>query len=163
MKTRWTILVAEDNENDVLLLEHAFSRVKTEVSLNIVRDGEGVIEYLSGRNGFNNRTEFPFPQILLLDLKMPKVDGFNVLEWLRRNPPLHRMRVIVFSSSNHHPDVNRAYDLGASSFLQKPTAIHDMKSIVDCLKQWLEINQFPVLAELTCPTEVPSEDNECAT
>jgi CheY-like chemotaxis protein len=105
--------------------------------------------YLSGTNGFQNRAEHPCPQILLLDLKMPKSDGFNVLEWLRKNPPLIRLRVIVFSSANHHSDIDRAYDLGASSFFRKPTALQDMRLIVDGLKQWLEINQFSVLSDMS--------------
>jgi CheY-like chemotaxis protein len=148
MKAGWTVLVAEDNENDVLILEHAFSTIKTEVSLNVVRDGAQAIDYLSGENGFENRSQHPFPHVLLLDLKMPKVDGFDVLEWLRENPPLHRLRVIMFTSSSHHSDIDRAYDLGASAYVRKPTALSDMQSIVDCIKSWLQMNEFPVMAEI---------------
>lgn len=151
MKARWTVLVAEDNENDVLILEHAFSMIKTEVGLNVVNDGAQAIEYLSGANGFRDRSQFPFPHVLLLDLKMPKLDGFDVLAWLRGNPPMHRLRVIVFTSSGHHSDINRAYDLGASGFVRKPAGLSDMRSIVECLKDWLRMNEFPVLAEMTYP------------
>ena len=155
MTARWTVLVAEDNENDVLILEHAFSMIKTEVSLKIVTDGIHAIDYLSGQNGFNDRTRFPLPHLLLLDLKMPQVDGFGVLKWLRENPPLHRLRVIVFTSSAHHTDVDRAYDLGASSYIRKPAALSDMRSVVDYIKEWLQVNEFAVISDATFGSLIP--------
>jgi CheY-like chemotaxis protein len=156
MNARWSVLVAEDNENDVLILEHAFSGIKTDVALKIVTDGAQAIDYLSGQNGFTDRTRFPFPHILLLDLKMPRVDGFDVLEWLRSNPPMHRLRAIIFTSSTHHADIDRAYDLGASSYIRKPTALSDMRSIVDCIKDWLQVNEFSVLADKSYPVRDPA-------
>jgi CheY-like chemotaxis protein len=149
MTARWTVLVAEDNENDVLILEHAFSTIKTDITLKITTDGTHAIDYLSGRNGFDDRTRFPLPHLLLLDLKMPQVDGFGVLKWLRENPPLHRLRVIVFTSSAHHTDVDRAYDLGASSYIRKPADFADMKSVVACVKEWLRVNEFAIISEAT--------------
>jgi CheY-like chemotaxis protein len=145
MNMRWSVLVAEDNENDVLILRHVFSKISTDVFLAFVNDGEEAIKYLRGENGFSDRSKHPFPDVLLLDLKMPRLDGFDVLAWLRNHPPLHRLRVIVFTSSGHNLDVERAYDLGASSYFRKPTALNDMKSIVDCLRGWLQLNQFAII------------------
>jgi len=147
----WTVLVAEDNENDVLILQHAFSRIKSDVSLIFVKDGEEAIHYLSGRDGFKDRDQYPFPDALLLDLKMPKIDGFSVLQWLRDHPPMHRLRVLVFSSSGYHSDIDRAYDLGASSFIQKPTALDDMAAIVNYIGQWLQRNKFSLISQLDYP------------
>ena len=145
MTIRWSVLVAEDNENDVLILRHVFSKLSTDVFLAFVNDGEEAIKYLRGENGFSDRAKHPFPDVLLLDLKMPRLDGFDVLAWLRNHPPLHRLRVIVFTSSGHDMDVEKAYDLGASSYFRKPAALNDMKSIVDCLRDWLQLNQFAII------------------
>ena len=147
MNARWSVLVAEDNENDVLILRHVFAKVSKDVSLAFINDGEEAIKYLRGENGFGDRSKYPFPDVLLLDLKMPRLDGFDVLTWIRNHPPIHRLRVIVFTSSGHELDVERAYDLGASSYFRKPAALNDMKSVVDCLRDWLEINQFAIIED----------------
>src|SRR5712692_1805635 len=99
------ILVAEDLPDSVELLKRAFSRAGVTAPVYYVKDGEETIAYLKGEETFANRTEYPLPTMLLLDLKMPRLDGFGVLEWLRRQPGLRRFPVVVFTSSNEQKDI----------------------------------------------------------
>src|SRR5438477_12877403 len=114
------ILLAEDREDDVLLIRRAFNKANLLNPLHLVHDGDEAIAYLKGEGQFANRAEYPLPSLLLLDLKMPRRDGFEVLQWVREQSSLKALRVIVLTSSEHIQDVNRAYDLGANSFLVKP-------------------------------------------
>src|ERR1041385_8319073 len=124
------ILLAEDDINDVLLLERAFEKAGLRPSLRVVNDGEAAIEYLSGRGIYADRERFPVPFLLLLDLKMPGTDGFEVLQWLRNDPELKRLLVVVLTSSNLQADVDRAYELGANSYLVKPVGFDEMLHLV---------------------------------
>src|SRR5437879_9371695 len=114
------ILLAEDREDDVLLIRKAFSKANISNPLQVVRDGEEAIAYLSGEGKYSNRAEYPFPDLVLLDLKMPRLDGFGVWKWIRAQPGLEGLRVLVLTSSEDMRDINRAYGLGARSFLVKP-------------------------------------------
>jgi CheY-like chemotaxis protein len=114
------ILLVEDLEEDILLVRRAFAGASFDNLLHVVRDGEEAIDYLEGHGHYSNREEYPLPQLILLDLKMPKIDGFDVLAWLRQQPGLRAIPVVVLTSYNHSRDVDRAYALGASSFLIKP-------------------------------------------
>src|ERR1700693_3046622 len=109
------ILLAEDLEADILIITRAFKDVYVPHRLLVVRSGEETIEYLLGHGQYGDRQQFPFPALLLLDLKMPRMDGFEVLRWLRAVPALNHLRVIVLTASDHIHDVNQAYKLGASS------------------------------------------------
>src|SRR5438034_11513986 len=114
------ILLAEDNENHVLLIRRAFEQAGLVNPLYVVSNGEEAISYLKGEGKYANRDEYPLPCLMLLDLKMPKKDGFEVLEWLRGQPGFSSLRVVVLTTSEELRDVNRAYRLGANSFLTKP-------------------------------------------
>src|SRR5690349_2312827 len=103
------ILLAEDDQNDVLLLQRAFERAKIQNPLFVARDGEEAMNFLSGCGHFSNRTEYPLPSLALFDLKMPKVSGFELLKWLRAQPALSCLPVVVFSSSNDPHDIEEAY------------------------------------------------------
>jgi len=139
-----TILVAEDDSADAFFLKRAFSKVGVPTSLHFVRDGQEVLDYLFGEGQFADRQAYPGPDLLLLDLKMPRVDGFQVLDWVRRQPRLKRLPVIIFSSSPLDKDINRAYDLGANSYLVKPHSTEDLVALVEKLKNyWIETNQKP--------------------
>jgi len=120
MRGRSHILLAEDRDDDILLIRRAFARAYVSNPLQIVRDGEGAIAYLKGEGQYANRVEYPMPDLLLLDLKMPRVDGFEVLKWIRQQPDLSSLRVIVLTASESIRDVNIAYRLGANSYLVKP-------------------------------------------
>src|SRR4051812_28573679 len=93
------ILLAEDDPNDVLLIQRAFQKAGLRIALEVVADGEQAIEYLSGRGIYSNREKYPLPFLLLLDLKMPGIDGFEVLQWIRGQPSLKRLLVVVLTSS----------------------------------------------------------------
>src|SRR5689334_4773505 len=103
------ILIVEDREDDLLVMRRAFERASLTNPLQIVRDGEEAIAYLCGEGKFSNRAEYPLPSLVLLDLKLPKIDGFEVLHWLRSQPGIHTIPVIVLTSSGELRDVNRAY------------------------------------------------------
>ena len=135
------VLLAEDREDDILILRKAFAETEFPGSLFVVRDGEEVIAYLEGRAHYGNRAEYPLPDLLLLDLKMPRKSGFEVLAWIRQQPSLIGLRVIVLTSSEVASDLNRAYELGASSFLAKPSEFQDMLQLTQFLKGfWLQFN-----------------------
>lgn len=141
------ILMAEDNEGDILLLQRAFDRAGIKAPLQAVRNGQEAIQYLSGKHGFEDRKRFPLPNLMLLDLKMPLVDGFEVLKWLRAQPGLRRLPVIVFSSSALEEDVNLAHDLGANAFAQKPNGFQGLFETVKAIEEfWLKRNCFPKAA-----------------
>lgn len=143
------VLVAEDDPSDAFLLQRAFSAAQIPVTLHFVRDGQEAIDYLQGEAGFADRANHPLPDLMLLDLKMPKLNGFDVLSWVRAKPGLRRLLVTVLTSSDQPVDINRAYDLGANSYLLKPHGSTDLIELVKRLQRyWLEANQCPfTLAE----------------
>lgn len=144
MPNRKAILVADDSADDAYILKRAFDKAGTKVPLLFVRDGQELIDYLSGADGFADRQNHPMPRVLLLDLKMPKLDGFDVLRWLQRQPELRRLIVTVLSSSNESQDVNLAYDLGANSYVVKPASMTGYAEIVEKLRDyWVDVNRPP--------------------
>ncbi len=141
------ILLVEDDPNDVLLIQRAFAKAGLKNTLKTVRDGEQAIQYLSGRGIYQRRETYPLPFMMLLDLKMPRANGFEVLEWIRADPQLKRLLVVVLTSSNHQPDVDRAYDLGANSYLVKPVEFDEMVNMIQRFEMyWSEINRTPTTA-----------------
>src|SRR6266852_4538612 len=104
----------------VFLLKRAFATARIPAIFQFVTDGQEAIDYLSGTNQYADRNEYPLPDLMLLDIKMPRLDGFAVLDWLRKQPCLKRLPVTMFSSSDMEKDIDRAYELGANSFLVKP-------------------------------------------
>ncbi|HYG34684.1 MAG TPA: response regulator [Clostridia bacterium] len=144
MDTPLRILVAEDELGDVLLLQRAFTKARVAKPIYFARDGQEVMDYLQGRPPFENPVVFPLPNLLLLDLKLPRVSGFEVLEWLRHYPGLRRMIVVVFSASNQPEDVARAYSLGANSYVVKPQDPSELVRVVERLqKHWQNITTEP--------------------
>jgi CheY-like chemotaxis protein len=138
------ILLAEDDENHVFLIRRAFKKAGLLNPLYVVRDGEETIAYVQGEGQFANRDEYPLPALLLLDLKMPRQDGFQVLEWVRKQPGLKRLPVVVLTSSEDIRDVNRAYDLGANSFLVKPLKIEDFMRLTEAIHgYWIWVSRAP--------------------
>jgi len=146
------ILLGEDSEDDVLLIKRAFEEAKIINPIYVVRDGEEVIEYLCGEEKFANRAEYPLPDLILLDLKMPRMDGFEVLQWVRRQPHLRALRVVVLTSSDQIRDVNRAYELGANSFLIKPAEFEHFAETSQLLQQyWLRADKGPAVTRIGNP------------
>src|SRR5437899_7130013 len=142
------VLIAEDDPSDVFLLQRAFNASGVPATLHFVRDGQEAIDYLGGEAKFADRGAYPLPDLMLLDLKMPRLNGFDVLEWLRKQPGLKRLLVTILTSSDQARDIDRAYDLGANSYLLKPHGSHELTDLVNRLQRyWLELNQRPVTLE----------------
>ena len=138
------ILLAEDEEDYVLLIKHAFSQANISSPLHVVWNGQEAIAYLKGTGVYSNRAEYPLPDLLLLDLKMPRVNGFEVLEWIKQQPGLAALRVLVLTSSQDLHDVNRAYQLGANSFLVKPMDFQDVVQLSRLIQEfWLKASKTP--------------------
>ena len=138
------ILLAEDSDDDVALILKAFARAEVLNPIHIVRDGEEAVAYLQGEGKYASREEFPLPSLMLLDLKMPRMDGFDVLKWLRQQPGLSALRVVVLTSSDAIRDVNTAYRLGANSFMVKPMDFDDIVQMSRFLTDyWLETSKAP--------------------
>ncbi|MBI3877423.1 MAG: response regulator [Verrucomicrobia bacterium] len=139
------ILLVEDNSNDVMLLQRAFTKVGLATALHVASDGEEAVAYLSGTGAFADRAQHPLPTVMFLDLKLPKKSGHEVLEWLRAQPALRRLPVVVLSTSQQPADINLAYDLGANSYVVKPVHFDDLVDIVRALDiYWFRFNQGPV-------------------
>ena len=127
MHEDFVILLAEDDVNDALLVERALSRADIQNPVMVVRDGQEAIDYLKGKGPFADRKNFPLPTLALLDIKMPKKNGLEVLEWVRHNGGgLKLLPVIIMSSSSIQEDIDRAYQLGVNAYLVKPTAFNEL-------------------------------------
>lgn len=140
-----TILLVEDDENDILLIQRAFRKAKLSNPLQVVRDGEQAVAYLRGDSEFADRSRSPLPIVILLDLKLPRLGGHEVLGWLRAQESLKRIPVVVLTSSKESADVNRAYDLGANSYLVKPVEFDNLIEMVKNIDMyWFVMNQNPM-------------------
>jgi CheY-like chemotaxis protein len=138
------ILVVEDNQTDVLLLRRAFTKTGVDSAVHTVGDGDEAVAYLAGQGAYADRDAHPFPDIVLLDLKLPKRTGLEVLDWLRSQASLKRVPAIMLTSSRDHGDVNRAYDLGANSYLVKPVSFDDLVEMVRAVNgYWAGWNEAP--------------------
>jgi two-component system response regulator len=151
-------MLAEDREDDIVLIKRAFADANITNPLQVVRDGEEVITYLSGIGRYANRVEYPLPDLLLLDLKMPRVDGFEVLRWVRAQPTLSCLRVIVLTASEDIRDANVAYRLGANSFLVKPLDFQNVIALAKAMHDyWLQASKAPQISRP--PIENPTLDH----
>lgn len=138
------ILQVEDTDEDVFLLRYAFRRAGIAHPVRVVTDGQQAIDYLEGSGRFADRTEFPLPALVLLDLKLPLRTGLEVLAWIRAQPAVRTLIVIILSSSINEGDVRRAYELGANAFLVKPSDANALADICQAVKHfWLLHNQLP--------------------
>jgi CheY-like chemotaxis protein len=138
------ILVIDDDPNDVLLLQRAFEKTRLANPLHFAKDGEEALAYLSGQGEYADRNQHPLPALVLLDLKMPRKSGLEVLEWIRQQPALKRLIVVMLTSSNQSSDVNRAYELGANSYLVKPGGFDTLMELVKGMdRYWLVLNEGP--------------------
>jgi CheY-like chemotaxis protein len=144
MKECPVILVAEDDEDYVLLIRQVFQKAHIPNPIQVVWNGEEAIWYLKGVGKYANRDEYPLPDIFLLDLKMPRVNGFEVLKWVRAQPSLSALRILVLTSSDEIRDVNEAYQLGANSFLVKPMDFEDFTNLSRLIADfWFRASRTP--------------------
>lgn len=127
------ILVAEDNPDEAILLQRAFKRAGMEVRVHVCKDGDEATEYLRGEKGFSDRARFPFPNMVITDLKMPRCDGFELLERIQQEQRCTVYPRVVLSASAEDRDVQRAFQVGASCYLQKPARFEDLLRMVRAL------------------------------
>lgn len=146
------VLYVEDEETDVMLLQHVFAKVGVQNPLVTAKDGKQAMDYLAGNAPFADRSRHPLPGLVLLDLNLPYWSGVEVLRWIRQQPQLRRLPVVVFTSSNRPDDIAHAYDAGANGYLVKPNALADLTSLVLALRDfWLSHNHFPGAPRLHGP------------
>lgn len=139
-----TILHIEDDPNDVLLVQRAVRKANLAVNLAAIADGEIAIAYLGGDSIYRDRQRYPVPDLILLDLKIPRRSGLEVLAWMRQTPELKRIPVAVLTSSRHERDINEAYDAGANSYLVKPVGFDSLLEMIKLIHSyWLATNQRP--------------------
>jgi CheY-like chemotaxis protein len=147
------ILVVDDSENDAQLMRIVFERAGFTQPLRFAVDGNDALAYLQGAGRYRDRTLFPWPTMMLLDLNMPGKNGFEVLAWLREQPELRRLRVCVLTASSRVEDIERAFDLGASSYLVKPGNLAELVEMAKTLSSWLKLTHFAPLP--TEPEQLP--------
>lgn len=140
--TTQTILLVEDEENDVIFMKMTLEKGGLASALQVAEDGQQALDYLSGKGEFADRARFPVPALVFLDLKLPHVMGMDVLKWIREQPEMDTMVVIMLTSSQQGTDIRRACSLGANSYLVKPSSPAGLTEIVDLVKRyWLNLNQ----------------------
>ncbi|BAU14683.1 two-component response regulator [Leptolyngbya sp. NIES-3755] len=138
------ILLVEDNPKDVVLIHRAFRKAQITAPVQAVSDGEKAIAYLSGEAPYDDRAQYPLPTLILLDLKLPRRSGTEVLAWLRQQPGLKRIPVVILTTSREEIDVNQSYDLGVNAYMVKPVSFDNLVSILETLNvHWLMLNEKP--------------------
>lgn len=142
-----TILIAEDNADDQILLLRGFKKIGMAGPIHVVSDGLEAVEYMMGEGKFSDRAKYPYPTFIMTDLKMPRGDGFDVLEFLKSNPRWAVIPTVVFSASADMDDIKKAYMLGASSYHVKPRTTDEL------------IHQLLVLHAYWLTCEVPQVDS----
>jgi len=133
------ILLAEDDENDVALMGRAFKQAAVPNPLFFVNNGQEVVDYLAGKGKYAERAKYPMPRLLLLDLKMPWMDGFDVLAWLRGQEKFNALPVVVLTSSKLQKDIDRSRELGVYDYRVKPQSFEDLVRLLDDVRGcWLD-------------------------
>ena len=125
------VLLVEDNEDDVFLMERLFRRAGIVLPLQVVTDGKQAVDYLAGTSPYGDRTKYPLPRFLFLDLKLPYLKGFEILAWMRRQPHLNGIRVMILTSSVEDQDRERAESFGVPYLVKPPTTEMVLKALED--------------------------------
>lgn len=142
----YTILLADDSEDDAFLVKRAVEKSGIVNPIQWVKDGAEAIAYLTGEGRYADRVTFPFPELIILDVKMPGMSGLDVLAWLRDNPDLRVIPAIVMSSSQHDSDVRQAYNLGANTYFVKPSSFDELGRLIKTLDEYWELSIKPKAA-----------------
>jgi CheY-like chemotaxis protein len=136
------VLVAEDDDNDILLLGRVFQKFGIS-RFHFVHDGQEAIDYLQARGKYSDRSKFPFPNLLITDLKMPRLGGLEVLNWVREHNHFSVIPTIVFSASGQDSDVKTAYELGANTYIQKPSSLEELQRMVTLVLEYWAMSVIP--------------------
>ena len=149
-----TILLVEDDPNDVFFMKRAMKLAEMTNPVHVISDGRDALHYLDGAGEYSDRAKFPLPSLVLLDLKLPHVMGLDVLKWIREQPELRTVIVLVFTASKLSPDISKAYFLGANSYLVKPSEPDELIQMVRLIKQyWLDLNHSAPALEYIEPPD----------
>jgi CheY-like chemotaxis protein len=140
---QWTVVIADDEPDDLRFAKGVIAAASPQLCIRGVASGNELISYLIGENRYSNRDEFPYPTLVLLDLRMPGLHGFQVLDWLRHHPPHNDLPVVVLTASGEPPVAQHAYELGARSFLTKPIKVNEVKEIIATLPNWIKPHPLP--------------------
>ena len=148
------ILLVEDDKNDVLFMQLAMEKIGLAGRLHVVEDGQDAIDYLQGAGAYSDREVHPLPCLVMLDTKLPHIMGLDVLQWIREQPALETMVVIMLTASQQCSDIRRACQLGANSYLVKPSNPLRLPEMMEALKgYWLTFNQPTAEASNSRPSE----------
>lgn len=138
-----TILIVDDEESDVEFLRRAFLKAGVANPIHAVSNGEEAIAYLCGNGTFADRARHPYPRVIITDLKMPQMDGIQLLQWLQENPPYRVIPTIVFTSSTAQSDVNAAFEHGAGSYIVKPVEYKELERIACIIADYWRLSLLP--------------------
>lgn len=132
----FTVLLVEDDLNDIFLVKRAFKRAEIPNPLQVVTDGVEAQSYLKGEGKYADRHQFPLPRLIVMDIKMPRKTGFEVLEWIKTDGALKRIPVVIVSSSDNVTDINRAYELGANAYMVKPMDFRSVENLFQSITHY---------------------------
>ena len=150
------ILYVDDDDNDIQLANFAAPKAGLASQFHTVNSAAQALDYIQGRGPFADRAKFPMPRLVLLDLRMPRMNGLELLHWLRSQPELLGMIVIVFTASAHPADIGRACELGANAFVQKPSSQTELIYLLKLLKDfWGGFHEFPRVPQSTLNDDLP--------
>ncbi len=144
----FTILLVEDDENDILLIKKALKRNYVDNPIHVARNGQEAMDYLMGKGEFADREKHPFPDVVITDLKMPMVTGFELLSWIHEHPEYRVIPTIVLSSSKHDLDVARAYNSGANTYMVKPSDFEEQAEMIKIIRDYWAISVKPSVSTL---------------
>jgi CheY-like chemotaxis protein len=143
MNSQATLLLVEDNQDDAFLMQRALKGAGIQSAAMTAENGREALDYLQGVGKFSDRSAYPMPDVVFLDIKLPCLSGFEVLQWVRSNKEMRSLIVIVLTSSNQPSDIRRAYDLGANSYVVKPSSFEQLLSFATAFRQyWLGFNDI---------------------
>jgi CheY-like chemotaxis protein len=141
--SKYTILLVEDEENDARLVQMAFKKNGILNPVHWAKDGLEAIAYLNGEGAYGNRERYPFPEVLILDLKMPRMTGLELLAWIRDHPAFKVIPTIIMTSSRQDPDVEKAYELGANTYMIKPSSFAELAKMVQLAHEYWAVSVKP--------------------
>jgi len=134
---RFTVLLVEDDLNDIFLVKRAFKMARLSDPLQVVTDGQEAINYLKGQGKYADRQSYPLPKLIVMDIKMPRLTGFEVLEWVKGDGGLlRRIPIVIVSSSDNPADINRAYELGANAYMVKPVNFKAVEHLFESITHY---------------------------
>jgi CheY-like chemotaxis protein len=137
------ILIAEDSEDDVVLLRRALEKAEIKNPVQVVPTGEQVIAYMEGKGTYGNRNIYPLPALLILDIKMPKLNGLEVLHWISEHPQFKVVPTIIFTSSNRDHDICKSFELGAHGYFVKPSSLAETENIFRTIRDYWNVSYKP--------------------